>query len=73
LSIREIALSLPGTIADALTPHCAEARGKIVDIVREKVVENLENLATADTYIEVVSLDNASPSTDGADDGDIDG
>jgi phage terminase Nu1 subunit (DNA packaging protein) len=63
LSIREIALSLPGTIADALTPHCDETRGKIVDIVRDKVIENLENLATTDAYIEAASLD-LPPSAD---------
>ena len=50
LTMREIMLSLPGKISDALTPHCSEDRGAIFEIVNREVRENLENLASADSF-----------------------
>jgi hypothetical protein len=43
---RERALSTPGKSADALTPHCAEDRGAIMDILREEIYSMLEDLSS---------------------------
>lgn len=42
---REKSLTLPGKVADALTPHCAEDRNTITEILRDECYELLEDLA----------------------------
>jgi hypothetical protein len=51
--MREISLSLPGKVADSLTPHCAEDRGVITEILRREIREMLENLSDPKSYGEV--------------------
>jgi len=42
---REKTLTLPGKVADALTPHCAEDRNTITEILRDECYELLEDLS----------------------------
>jgi phage terminase Nu1 subunit (DNA packaging protein) len=45
--MREQCLTLPGTVADSLTPFSPKDRAEITDIIRDKVHELLEGLSDA--------------------------
>jgi hypothetical protein len=49
-TMREIALGVPGKIADSLQPHSALDRGAITEIVRGEIYEMLETLSEYDNY-----------------------
>jgi hypothetical protein len=49
-TMRERALTLPGKVADSLTPHCEEDRGVIGEILRLEVFELLEGLSDYKNY-----------------------
>jgi hypothetical protein len=49
-TMREVALGTPGKIADSLTPHCAEDREAIFEIIRGEVYEMLTSLSEPGSY-----------------------
>jgi hypothetical protein len=59
--MREIALGVPGKIADSLQPHSALDRGVIAEIVRLEIYEMLENLSNYENYPPVVADNAKSP------------
>jgi hypothetical protein len=71
LTLREIALSLPGVIGDALVAHCPGADyAAIFAIVNREVRANLETLASPQSYIErAADGDDVAQSIEGGDNG----
>jgi len=55
--MREIALGVPGKIADSLQPHSALDRGVIAEIVKLEIYEMLENLSDPKNYPSVEPAD----------------
>jgi hypothetical protein len=54
---RETALSLPGKVADGLTPHCAEDRAAIYKIIQSEVYEMLGAMADPPAYVDAKVAD----------------
>jgi hypothetical protein len=51
--MREIILSMPGKLSDALTAYCAEDRIKIFEVLHREVIEVLTALSSPESYVDV--------------------
>jgi hypothetical protein len=51
--MREIILSMPGKLSDALTAYCAEDRIKIFEVMHREVIEVLTALSSPESYVAV--------------------
>jgi hypothetical protein len=52
MGLRERALSTPGKMSDSLTPHCAEDRERIFQVLKSEVYEMLEDMSDPTAYAE---------------------
>jgi hypothetical protein len=64
--MREIILSMPGKLSDALSAYCEEDRIKIFEIIHSEVIEVLTALSSPESYVAVgVAFATETESTNG--------
>lgn len=51
--MREIILTLPGKVSDALTAHCSDDRVRVFEVLHREVIEVLTALSSPESYVAV--------------------